>query len=464
MKSKFKELQTKELPELVNLRKFIGVGLVVTGLAMGTGELILWPHLAVKYGLGILWGALLGITLQFFINREVGRLEAATGESFFTSSSRFFPFLAIFWFICAFILYIWPGWATTLGTILQELFGFGNYLMWSWISLAIVLILTFLGKTAYSILEKVLKIIVPVFFVLILIITILSFNLDNFVLALKGLINFGWFPQNINLEVFLGATVFAGAGGLLNLAVSLWYKDKGIGMGSYAGKITNPITGKTEAIPATGYKFETTQNNLKKWKKWIKLITLDQGLIFWLLGLITLTLVSLNAYTILTPLGLVPEGLDIAITQANIFGVYWGEFGYRLFLVMAFFMLFSVMWTVLDAFTRIISDILYVNSQDGPYQKPLKFIKKFSIHQLYYGLITIFVIINAILIPLREPLIFLTLSSVLGGLVMAIYLPLILYLEYKILDKKLRAGFITQLILFLGFIFYLGFSVYLIIN
>jgi len=138
--------------------------------------------------------------------------------------------------------------------------------MWSWISLAIVLILTFLGKTAYSILEKALKIIVPVFFVLILIITILSFNLDNFVLALKGLINFGWFPQNINLEVFLGATVFAGAGGLLNLAVSLWYKDKGIGMGSYAGKITNPITGKTEAIPATGYKFETTQNNLKNGK------------------------------------------------------------------------------------------------------------------------------------------------------------------------------------------------------
>ena len=78
MKSKFRELETKELPELVNLTKFIGVGLVVTGLAMGTGELILWPHLAVKYGLGILWGALLGITLQFFINREVGRLEAAT--------------------------------------------------------------------------------------------------------------------------------------------------------------------------------------------------------------------------------------------------------------------------------------------------------------------------------------------------------------------------------------------------
>jgi len=47
---------------------------------------------------------------------------------------------------------------------------------------------------------------------------------------------------------------------------------------------------------------------------------------------------------------------------------------------------------------------------------------------------------------------------------MALYLPLILYLEYKILDKKIRAGFITQLVLFLGFIFYLGFSIYLIIN
>jgi len=458
------EREIRELPKPPHWTKAIGVGVVVTGLAIGTGELIMWPHLITKHGLGIIWTALLGITFQYFINQEVARHSLATGESFFTSSSRVFKWFAPFWMLSALLLYIWPGWAAAIGTTLKELFGFGHYLWWAVMSLLLVLILTFSGKVAYSLLEKSLKIIVPTFFVLLVISSFMTLSVENFKELFAGITNFGYLPKDINIQVLLGAIVFAGAGGLLNLCVSLWYRDKQIGMGKYVGRIINPITGKIESVSYKGYAFETSPENMVRWKKWMNFIKIDQGLIFWLLGLVTLLLLSLNAYAILGPKGLVPDGLDVAVVQAHIFGENWGAFGFNLFLIMAFLMLFSVMWTVIDAFTRIVSDIIYVNSQTGPFQKILAPFKKISLSHLYYGLILIIVFLSALLLPLKQPLILLTISAVLGGLTMAIYTPILFYINNFKLPKPLRPGIITNIFLIAASVFYLYFSGFIVLS
>src|SRR3990167_4643126 len=387
MDQHYGEREIRELPKPPHWTKALGVGVVVTGLAIGTGELIMWPHLITKHGLGIIWTALLGITFQYFINQEVARHSLATGESFFTSSSRIFKWFAPFWMLSALLLYIWPAWAAAIGTTLKELFGFGHYLWWAVMSLLLVLILTFSGKVAYSLLEKSLKIIVPTFFVLLVISSFMTLSIENLKELLAGITNFGYLPQDINIQVLLGAIVFAGAGGLLNLCISLWYRDKQVGMGKYVGRIINPITGKTESVSYEGYRFdERDPQNIERWKKWMRFVRIDQGVIFWFLGLITLILLSVNAHAVLTPLGLVPEGLDVAVVQAHIFGANWGTFGFNLFLVMAFLMLFSVMWTIIDAFTRIVSDIIYVNSKTGPFKQYLTFFQNISLSRLYYGL------------------------------------------------------------------------------
>ncbi|TSC96276.1 MAG: hypothetical protein Athens101426_452, partial [Parcubacteria group bacterium Athens1014_26] len=210
-KEHYGELEVKDLPNPPSFKKVIGVGVVVMGLAMGTGELILWPHLVTKYGLNILWAAFLGITCQYFINQEVARHALATGESFFTSSSRVFKWFAPFWLVSALFLYVWPGWASAIGTILKELFGFGSYLAWARVSLLFVLILTFTGKIAYRILEKSLKIIVPTFFILILVTSFLTLSFENIKEAFLGVVNFGFLPSGIDVSVLLAAIVFAGA-------------------------------------------------------------------------------------------------------------------------------------------------------------------------------------------------------------------------------------------------------------
>ena len=191
-------------------------------------------------------------------------------------------------------------------------------------------------------------------------------------------------------------------------------------------------------------------------------IRIDQGVIFWFLGLVTLVLLSLNAYTVLKPKGLIPYGLDVAVVQANIFGQNWGAFGFNLFLIMAFLMLFSVMWTVIDAFARISSDILYVNSQTGPFQKYLTRIKNISLSHLYYGLIIGIVLTSAFLLPLNQPFILLTISAVLGGLTMAVYTPILIYLNNFRLPKDLRPGIITNLMMSAAALFYIFFSLFII--
>lgn len=455
--SRWPAFETKELPAPPSLKTALGVGLVVMGMAMGTGELILWPHLVAKHGLGILWLALVGITFQYFINQEVARHSLATGEGFFTTSARVIVWSPIFWLLAAVILYMWPGWASALGTILATLFGFGNYIVWAWLSLGLVLFLTFKGKIAYVMLEQSLKIIVPLFLFLLIVISFFNLTLADFVATWQGLTNFGYIPKGIDIQVLLGAIVFSGAGGMLNLCVSLWYRDKKAGMGAYAGRIANPITGKPEAVSVTGFKFEETQENLTRWKGWMRYIQIDQGIIFWLLGLLALVLLSVNAYVVLSPLGMVPAGTQVAVAQAKIFSSQWGVIGEKLYLVMAYLMLFSVMWTVLDALVRIIADIVHTNSRAGRLEPYFRWLNKISIHHLYYGTIVFFVLLQAVLLPFDQPLGFLVISSVLGGLTMAIYTPFLIYLNNFKLPKSLRPGIFTTLMMILASSFYIYF-------
>jgi hypothetical protein len=461
----FSKLTQKELPHPPPWTKALGVGVVIMGMAMGTGELILWPHLITKFGLPILWFALVGITLQYFINQEVIRHTLATGESFFTTSARVLFWSPIFWLVAALLLYIWPGWASTLGTILAELFGFGSYVMWAWASLVLVLILTFSGRRAYEMLEGTLKIIVPLFALLLVWISVLNLSWSDVVLAIRGLVNFGYMPKGIDVNVLLGAIVFAGAGGMLNLCTSLWYRDKQAGMAAYNGRIENPVSGKPEAVGVVGATFDTTQpEQMVRWRKWMRFVRIDQGAIFWGLGTLTLVLLSANAYVVLSPLGIVPEGTRLAIEQAHIFGSRFGNLGSTLYLVMTYLMLFSVMWTVIDALTRIVGDIVHTNAREGALKRLFAPLARLSIHHLYYGLVIVVIVVQAILLPFNQPLTFLVTSSALGGIVMALYSPLLLYLNNTKLPKALRPSWFTNIVLIGASLFYLYFAIVVIRN
>jgi hypothetical protein len=85
-------------PKPIPLRKLIGPSFVILALGLGSGEVILWPYLTSNYGLGIVWGALLGITFQYFINMEIERYALVKGESVFVGIAKLWKG-APYWFI-----------------------------------------------------------------------------------------------------------------------------------------------------------------------------------------------------------------------------------------------------------------------------------------------------------------------------------------------------------------------------
>ncbi len=436
----------------------LGVGAVALGLAIGSGELILWPHLVSKFGLGILWGAALGIFMEYFINQEIARNALATGESFFTSSARVARGLVFFWLAAAILLYVWPGWAGAMGATLAALFGWGSITFWAWASLGLVLVLVLSGRVAYRAMERVVHAIVVLFFLLLIAASFANLTPEILQEALRGLLNFGWLPSDIHEATFLGAVVFAGAGGLLSTCISLWYRDKKAGMGSYVAHIENPLTGEPEAVATTGYIFEPHADHLKRWKAWMTLVRVDQGVLFAFMGLAGLLLLSLNAYAVLSPLGIAPEGIDIIREEARVFGGLWGPAGSMAFLGIVFLELFSTLWVVLDVFTRIVGDLVYTNAQAGPFQTYFAWAKRFSAHQIYYALFVLLVVIHAALVPFGQPFFFLVTSAVLGGGVMAVYIPILLYLNNTTLPKAIRPSLFTNGVLIGATCFYAYFS------
>jgi hypothetical protein len=90
--------EVRDLPDSPrNLWRIVGPGVVAAGVGLSSGEFILWPYIASQVGLVFLWGAVLGVATQFFLNMEIERYTLATGETALTGFNRL-------WRHCVFFL------------------------------------------------------------------------------------------------------------------------------------------------------------------------------------------------------------------------------------------------------------------------------------------------------------------------------------------------------------------------
>src|SRR5918999_995482 len=71
----------RDLPEPLPLKKIVGASVILLATSIGSGEFVLWPFIASQVGLVAMWAALVGITIQYFINMEIERYTLATGET-----------------------------------------------------------------------------------------------------------------------------------------------------------------------------------------------------------------------------------------------------------------------------------------------------------------------------------------------------------------------------------------------
>jgi hypothetical protein len=461
--TKLAPLAKKDLPKPLSLKKLLGPSFILLGLGLGSGELILWPYLASNFGLGIMWGALLGITFQFFINMEVERYALVTGESIFVGFARKLKSLSPIWFILSTLIpWMWPGIIASSATLLAHIFGIEYSPI---LPIALLLLIGFvltLGPVIYKtqeVFQRTLIIFgVPFIFVLALLFA-KPVDWQTLAVGLIGKGNGFWFlPAGISLATFLGAFAYAGAGGNLNLAQSYYIKEKGYGMGKFSGRITSILTGKKEKITLEGITFKSTPQNLKRFKLWWKRINIEHALVFWATGAFTMIILSLLAYTTVFGNQGSQEGIRFVIGEAQVIAnKTFGILG-TTFLFLAAAMLFSTQFSVMDATARIMSENLVILSS-----------KHFKIQKLpifFYIFLWLQIIAGIIIFSLgfTQPLTLVVIGASLNAVAMFVYTALVLWLNLSNLKKKVRPSIIRVLALASAFLFYGIFSFFTILQ
>jgi len=443
--------------------KLLGPSFILLGLGLGSGELILWPYLSANFGLGIIWGALLGISLQFFLNMEIARYTLVTGESVFVGLTRKLGRISPIWFIFSTLTpWMWPGIIASAATLLAALLGIPYTPILPIVLLLLVGVILTLGPVIYKTQEALQKIVILVGVPFIFVLAFRFATPPDWQALFAGLTGHGdgyrFFPAGLPIATFLAAFAYAGAGGNLNLTQSLYIKEKGYGMGKYAGRITSVLTGRKEKLTLEGTTFELTPQNISRFNVWWRLINIEHGLVFWLTGALTMFLLSLLAYTTVSGMPDTPQGISFVVAQGRVIGNTIGNVFGVLFLIVATVMLFFTQFSVFGSTSRIMSENLILTAP-----------RIFSVNassRYFYVFLWLQIMIGILIFSLgfKEPLTLVILGAVLNAFSMFIYSGLILWLNRTNLAKALRPGILRSGALALAFLFYGGFSIFTIIT
>ena len=79
-----------------NMFRLVGPGAILLAASIGGGEWLVGPNISVRYGMGVMWIATVGIVLQVILNLEAIRYTLYTGEPALSGIMRLRPG-ASFW-------------------------------------------------------------------------------------------------------------------------------------------------------------------------------------------------------------------------------------------------------------------------------------------------------------------------------------------------------------------------------
>ena len=426
--------QVRDLPDPPRaLWRIVGPGVVAAGVGLSSGEFVLWPYIASQAGLVFVWGAMLGVVTQFFLNLEIERYTLATGETALTGFNRFWRGWGLLLAVMVYFANLWPGWVMTSATLATYLVGGDARQIAAAFLLLIGAALT-LAPVVYVALERL--IFVKVAGVLVLIGAALWFAVDveSWRALASGLTVEARVPTELGFPLLMGAAAFAGAGGGQNLCQSNWIRDKGFGMGAYVPRLVSPLTGIEEAAPAAvSYMFSGTEANMARWRRWWRFANVEQALTFGLVTIVTIVLTSMLAHSTLygTPglpndvTFLLHEGRALQSDVAPWFGVlFWG---------VGTLSLFGSAMGIIDYTSRLAADVL-----KSTYWREAPISESRLYFRLVWGMVGLGIVI--ILSGFNQPIVLLVISACTGGLIMFIYSVLLIRLNRRALPQRIAPG------------------------
>lgn len=364
----------QEVPCVPRLRHLIGPSVIALGMGLGAGEFLLWPNLVAVNGFSIWWLFWIGVVTQFVVLQEIERWTIATGESVFGGMARLTrrPLWPWFFLGATLISFFWPGWASQSAEFTSDIVAAvtGRVLPWQPIALA-MLAFIWIGlaasKIVYNSLERFEIVLVLGFFPMLAVALVVVGVVPEHIWALgRGAVSFGVAPKELltgsQFPTLLLAVAYAGSGGTLLLAQSLWLRDKGFGMATYQGRIAG-IRGTNEDISATGYVFDpgVEPRGIQRYLKWMRVARTELLVTFVLLIIVSVVITTLIvAATIGTDNPELAGNLSQTVAlQGAVLAERGGTWLQVVFLLGGAFVLFSTQLGIVDTVTRIAGTIFY---------------------------------------------------------------------------------------------------------
>lgn len=427
----------------------IGPGVIILGVSIGSGEFLLGPAAFVKYGLSLLWVVGVAALLQTLLNVELMRYTLATGEPIFTGFMRTRPhatFWAWFYSILYFLQMGWPGWAGAAAGAVFFLFakrlpgaadanlvygiGVGLFLMCG--------IILLIGRR----IERTLEYLNWILVVLILggmgSLALLFVPASTWGAALAGFMAFDVRTGSFQLippgadYFLLGAFAgYAGGGGVVNLTLSNWARDKGYGMSSAVGYIPAAVGGKKVALAHSGSTFRPNAEALERWRGWWRIVRVDQWCVYFVGAVLGMMLPAL-LYVTFIPSGSDIRGLGIAAALAQAVSTQKGAIFGGVIAVLGVWILFKTQLDILEGMTRAVTDMLWTGS------KRIRAWRSGDVRLIYYGVLTMVSLWGIVALRLTQPIVLLAVSANMAGIVFIISSLHLLYVNTRLLPVELR--------------------------
>ena len=322
--------------------KFLGPGFILSASIVGSGELIATTVLGAKAGFAALWIILVSCFMKVAVQLEFGKHTILTGETVMQAFNklpgfRFGKGRWSVWIIFFMVLLKTVQLGGMLGgtvIILNKLFPGFSITVWAFIVAVVVASLIFRGN--YSIVEKGSLLMIGLF-------TVLTFTSLYFVQYTSFAFSFSdiLYGLRFNLSnevvaVAIGAFGITGVASDEIIAYNYWCLEKGYA--AYVGPRDNSNAWKTRA------------------HGWINTMYVDAIVAMIIYTTVTITFYLLGS-AILYNRGDIPQGNQVIDALALIYTQSLGEGVRNVYLVGAFFVLFSSVYATLAFWTRLFPDI-----------------------------------------------------------------------------------------------------------
>ncbi len=415
--------------------KKFGPALLVLALGIGSGELILWPYLTANYGFGLLWGALLGISLQLLLINIISRNTLIFNQNIIKSFSMVFPWIFPWIIFSTLIGFGWPGFSSLSSQLIVDGYSLSGWFV-DFLPLFILTLSAFiliLSKNAYKAILKIEKIAMLLLFLLSIYFFWYYFNLNDFISMIKGLFGFGdgyfLFPEGFligaTLAAFVGAVAYAGSGGNLLLLNSNYVLEEN------KGKI-----------------------NSDKINEKIKNIFSQNFLFFWAGGLFIILILSYISKVSLEGVDGLTESFVFLVKEAEIFRNDLGWFFGDAFIFLGALAIFGVQMGIFDFMGRLSVEVKnFINKE------------KISDKFIYNLMIFIAWFLGSLILlsGFDQPKTLIILGAIINSFSMGIIALLLLLLEIKKIPSHLKSKKIIYSLLF-AFVFYISFFLFVLFD